>query len=290
MFYFFHIYNLPKKKKRTTSQTPRPPNSLPTTHAANFTAEHRFEKRFLPPIPRDLMAIIIFLAYHIEFMANKGRSNNRLAGPVGTEEVGPPIPRRSSTVGPGLYSRSQLAVVAIDMRAIDIWVHISQGWQVPRRALSLSLLPLSYLPPPPPPRAVRAQRSSSVQRDAAQQYSLGQPKIGCYPIRGPVNYARPLSTTLTRLWLEDRRFHEENSKEGGGLARDLCEENLWPPPSALLRLYGREPNEWASTVSKSGRQANWMFGMRAVKYFFHSFSFLFLHRVHLELTKRWYWF
>lgn len=84
------------------------------------------------------MAIIIFLAYHIEFMANKGRSNNRLAGPVGTEEVGPPIPRRSSAVGPGLYSRSQLAVVAIDMRAIDIWVHISQGWQVPRRALSLS--------------------------------------------------------------------------------------------------------------------------------------------------------
>lgn len=138
LFYFFHIYNLPKKKKRTTSQTPRPPNSLPTTHAANFTAEHRFEKRFLPPIPRDLMAIIIFLAYHIEFMANKGRSNNRLAGPVGTEEVGPPIPRRSSAVGPGLYSHSQLAVVAIDMRAIDIWVHISQGWQVPRRALSLS--------------------------------------------------------------------------------------------------------------------------------------------------------
>ncbi|XP_061936966.1 uncharacterized protein LOC108001176 isoform X4 [Apis cerana] len=134
---FPYIYIIYQKKKRTTSQTPRPPNSLPTTHAANFTAEHRFEKRFLPPIPRDLMAIIIFLAYHIEFMANKGRSNNRLAGPVGTEEVGPPIPRRSSAVGPGLYSRSQLAVVAIDMRAIDIWVHISQGWQVPRRALSL---------------------------------------------------------------------------------------------------------------------------------------------------------
>lgn len=180
LFYFFHIYNLPKKKKRTTSQTPHPPNSLPTTHAANFTAEHRFEKRFLPPIPRDLMAIIIFLAYHIEFMANKGRSNNRLAGPVGTEEVGPPIPRRSSAVGPGLYSRSQLAVVAIDMRAIDIWVHISQGWQVPRRALSLSsrfliFLLLLLLALYSGPLRCNATQHNSIrsasQRSAATQYA-----------------------------------------------------------------------------------------------------------------------
>lgn len=115
-------------------------------------------------------------------MANKGRSNNRLAGPVGTEEVGPPIPRRSSAVGPGLYSRSQLAVVAIDMRAIDIWVHISQGWQVPRRALSLSsrflifllLLLLALYAHSGPLRCNATQHNSirsASQRSAATQYA-----------------------------------------------------------------------------------------------------------------------
>lgn len=128
-------------------------------------------------------------------------------------------------------------------------------------SLSLSLLPFSYLP---------CVRCNATRRNT----TVLQPKIGRCPIRGApwimpalcqppwraFDWKTVASTKRTATW-----------KEGGSLRRKTSDL------SSLQRLYGREPNEWRSTVSKSGRQANWMFGMRAVKYFF-DFSLLFFLR------------
>lgn len=166
--------------------------------------------------------IIIFLAYHIEFMGNKGRSNNR--GPFWPDPSDLlRFQRRSSAVGPGLYSRGQLAVVAIDMRAIDIWVHISQGWQV--RAL---LLPLSYLPP--------LQR---FLRCTTQQFR----RIPGYPIRGGPWIMSALCQPPWRVFdWKTVGFHEKNRNwKGEGLQRKTSDL-----PPTLRRLYSREPNEWCT--------------------------------------------
>lgn len=121
-------------------------------------------------------------------MGNKDRSNNR--GPFWPDPSDLlRFQRRSSAVGPGLYSRGQLAVVAIDMRAIDIWVHISQGWQV--RAL---LLPLSYLPPLQ--RFLRCTTHNSFAGSQATQYA-GAREL-CPPFVNHLDVSligRPLAST-----------------------------------------------------------------------------------------------
>lgn len=59
--------------------------------------------------------------------------------------------------------------------------------------------------------------------------------------RGPVNYARPLSTTLTCLWLEDRWLPRKEQEREEGLQRKTSDL-----PPTLRRLYSREPNEWCT--------------------------------------------
>lgn len=155
----------------------------------------------------ELTAIIIFLAYRIEFMANKGR--DRVTGsraprratwgnggvPSGAQRgtlssFSPrSIPRLRASirvVGAGALQSCQLAVVAIDMRAIDIWVHISLGWQ--SRELSPSVCYLDRF-------SLVSARPLSL-RLAAVSAPLGA-RIGYQ--YASVNYARPLLRSLTRL-------------------------------------------------------------------------------------------
>lgn len=124
------------------------------------------------------------------------------------------------------------------MRAIDIWVHISQGWQVPRLALSLSCRFLIFLAFDATRRDATQQFSS--QRSAAAQYA--GPRELCPPF---VNH---LDVPLIGRPLLPRK---EQQLERRG---DLCEGKPLTSPPFSDYTAGSRTNGAARWVKVEGRQ------------------------------------
>lgn len=199
------------------------PHYQPNTHIA-YTYIHHHQhvkgakhRPIRSAIPHDLMAIIIFLAYHIKFMANKGRSNNRLAGPERFAEHGGRTRDSDLSFSPCTIPRrwpasEQLAgFIVMPVGSSGNWYarHWYMGayftrlaepralWFVISRIFSLVSIPYRY---------IAFSFSRIVQRCfllfSTFTLLLDQAR-SWLPIRA-MNYARPLLSSLTCIWLEAR--------------------------------------------------------------------------------------